>query len=56
MPDSRRFKEDIIVNMTSLSLSKVIRSDAGEYSVTLKNTFGSATWSIKLIVIGRNIF
>lgn len=52
MADSRRFKEDIIINMTSLTMSKVVRSDAGEYTVTLKNEFGSCTWSIKLIVMG----
>lgn len=55
MPDSRRFKEDTIVNMTSLTLGKMTRSDAGEYSVTLKNAFGTATWTIKIIVLGLSL-
>ena len=53
IPESRRFKESTINNMTSMTLSKVTRTDAGEYSTTLTNTFGSVTFSLKLNVIGK---
>lgn len=53
LPDARRFKEDTIVNMTSLTMSKVQASDAGEYMLTLKNAHGSCSFSIKLTVLGK---
>ena len=53
LPDVKRFKADSIVNSTSLSMAKVVRSDAGKYSVDLKNDFGSATFNIELVVLGN---
>ena len=55
LPDVKRFKADSIVNSTSLSMAKVVRSDAGKYSVDLKNDFGSATFNIELVVLGNFI-
>ena len=51
-PDSRRIKEETIHGMTSLTMAKVIRKDAGPYKVTLENDFGKAELTIKLIVQG----
>ena len=53
LPDSRRFKEDTIIGMTSLSMKQVTKTDAGEYTLALENPFGKATFSIKLIVLGK---
>lgn len=54
LPDSKRFKDDTVAGLTSLSMSKVVKSDAGEYSLTIENKLGSATFRIKLIVQGTN--
>ena len=53
MPDLRRFKEDTIESMTSLTMAKVTKADAGEYSVTIENKHGKATFTIKLSVLGK---
>ena len=43
--------------MTSLSMSKVTKKDAGDYSMMLQNALGKATFTIKLIVLGtRSLF
>jgi len=52
LPDSRRFKEDVAVGLTSLSMAKIVKTDAGDYTLTLQNTHGKATFKIKLIVLG----
>ena len=52
-PDARRIKEDVIHNMTSLLLSKVVRSDSGKYKVTLENDYGSCSFTIKVTVLGK---
>ena len=51
--DARRIKEDIIHNMTSLSLAKVVRNDSGSYKVTLENDHGTCSFTIKIIVLGK---
>ena len=53
LPDSRRFKEDEIYGMTSLSMSKLQRSDTGDYSLKLENQYGECKFSFKLIVLDR---
>jgi len=53
LPDSRRFREETIRNMTSLTMSKVVKTDSGEYSVGLENPFGRSILSIKLVVLGE---
>lgn len=52
LPDSRRFKEDTIYGMTSLTMAKVTKSDAGDYQLVLENPFGKVTFSIKLVILG----
>ena len=53
MPDSRRFKDETIIGMTSLTMKQVTKTDAGDYSLSLENPFGKATFTIKLIVLGE---
>ena len=53
LPDTRRFKEDTIKNLTSLTMSKVQRSDAGPYKLTLGNKYGESTFNIQLVVLGE---
>ena len=53
-PDSRRIKEETIHGMTSLTMAKVTRKDAGPYKVTMENEHGKAEYTIKLIVQGSN--
>jgi len=52
LTDTRRFREETVAGMTSLSMSKVTKKDAGDYSMTLQNQLGKATFTIKLIVQG----
>ena len=56
MPDSRRFKEETIRGMTSLILSKVVASDAGEYTLNMENPFGRDLLTVRLVVLGRKGF
>jgi len=52
LPDAKRFKVDTIANMTSLTLTKVIRSDSGKYSVELQSDLGKAKVDIEVVVLG----
>ena len=52
LPDAKRMKTDMIIGMSSLVLSKVKRSDSGDYSIELENEFGKASVSVKVIVQG----
>ena len=52
LPDARRFRKETVAGMTSLSMSKVTKKDAGDYSMVLQNQLGKATFSIKLVVQG----
>ena len=53
LPDVKRIREETIIGMTSLTLAKVIRTDSGSYTVTLKNEHGQASFTVKLIVLGE---
>ena len=53
LPDSRRFKVDTIYNMTSMTMAKVVKGEAGDYNVSLSNPYGKVSWSVKLIVLGK---
>ena len=53
LPDAKRFKSQTITCMTSMTMSKVILTDAGDYKVALENENGQATFSVKLIVLGK---
>jgi len=53
LPNGRRFKEDTIYGMTSVSMAKLVRKDSGNYVCTLENELGKAELTIKLIVLGK---
>jgi hypothetical protein len=51
--DPRRIKTETIFNMTSLTLAKAQRGDAGSYQVALSNEHGQGKVTIKINVIGE---
>ena len=51
--DAKRIKDETIYGMTSLVLTKVIRKDAGKYTVTMANEFGKASFTITINVLGK---
>ena len=53
MPDKKRFKEETIYGMTCVRMSKVVRSDSGNYKVVLKNDYGNCEHIIKVVVMGK---
>ena len=53
LPDKKRMEVETIRNMTTVRLAKVVRSDTGEYTLTLENTVGKATLTIKMNVLGK---
>ena len=52
LPDAKRFKVDTIINMTSVSMAKVIRNDKGDFNVTLKNEVGEASYTVHVSILG----
>ena len=56
LPDIKRMEVETIRNMTTVRLAKVIRTDTGEYTLTLENNVGKATLTIKLNVLGELSF
>ncbi len=54
LPDARRTKDQTSKTVTTLTLNKVIRKDAGRYKVSLENEHGTANFEIKVIVIGES--
>lgn len=56
LTEGRRVHVETIHNLTSLIISRAARSDAGTYSLTLGNQFGSSNLSVKVIVLGMLIF
>ncbi len=54
LPDARRFKTDTVIGITSMTMTKVVRSDSGDYTVSLENEHGRADAKVKVIVTGEN--
>ena len=54
LPDPKRMKDETIIGMTALTLAKVVRGDAGDYSVTIENENGKVTFTVALTVIGES--
>jgi hypothetical protein len=52
--DARRIKTETIFNMTSMTMAKAQRGDAGKYQVALSNEHGQGTVTIKINVIGES--
>jgi len=53
LPDAKRFKVETIANMTSMTMSKVVRSDSGKYTVELQSDLGKAKVDIEVVVLGK---
>lgn len=53
LPDTKRFKVETIANMTSMTMSKVVRSDSGKYTVELQSDVGKAKVDIEVVVLGK---
>jgi len=53
LPDPTRTTVQTLHDVTSLTLNRVQRSDAGTYSLLLENSSGKATFTVKLKVIGE---
>ena len=53
LPDAKRFKTDTITAMTSLTMAKVTRKDAGKYSVSVENEHGRCELTVTLVVLGK---
>lgn len=52
LPDPKRFKTDTISAMTSLTMAKVVRNDAGKFTVTIENEHGKCELTVTLVVLG----
>ena len=53
LPDPSRTTAHTLDNLTSLTLNRVQRSDAGTYNLVLENNAGKATFAVKVKVIGQ---
>jgi len=53
LPDPKRFKTDTITAMTSLTMAKLVRKDAGKYSVLVENEHGKCELDVTLLVLGK---
>ena len=53
LPDAKRFKTTIITCMTSMTMAKVVRKDAGKYTLSVENELGKCELLIRLIVLGK---
>jgi len=52
LPDAERFKSQTLSGKTSLTMTKVVLEDAGDYTVALQNENGQAAFTATLTVIG----
>ena len=52
LPDPSRTKDETIYGMTALTISRAKRSDSGTYTLKIENNLGSATFDVRLKVIG----
>lgn len=55
LPDPKRFQTTTISCLSTLSMAKVVRKDAGKYVVTVENELGKCDYTINLIVLGMII-
>ena len=53
MPNIKRIKHETIYGMTSMTMAKVVRTDSGDYKVSMENDYGSASFTLKVIVKGE---
>lgn len=50
---TRRYHVDTVAGLTSLSIQRTQREDAGQLIVYIENDYGKLTWKCELIVIGK---
>ena len=53
LPDPKRFKTDTITAMTALTMAKLVRKDAGTYSLVVENEHGKCELTVTLVVLGK---
>jgi hypothetical protein len=53
IPDTKRITEQTIRGMTSLTISRAVRTDAGDYTLKIENKFGTVNLSVKVKVLGK---
>jgi len=56
LPDPRRFKTETITCMTSMTMAKLVRKDAGTFVVVVENELGKCELTINLIVLGNKTY
>ncbi|VDP88948.1 unnamed protein product [Echinostoma caproni] len=50
---TRRYQVDTVAGLTSLSIQRTQRDDAGQLTVIIENEYGKLTWKCELIVIDK---
>ena len=50
--DVRRVRVETIYNLTTLVISRAERSDAGTYTLSLENQFGTSNLTVQVVVLG----
>jgi len=55
LPDPTRTTAQTLHNVTSLTLNRIQRPDAGTYTLLLENNTGKATFAVKVKVIGEYV-
>ena len=53
LPDLKRFKTDTTSAKTSLTMEKIVRKDAGKYTVMVENKHGKCELAVTLVVLGK---
>jgi len=51
--DVRRVRVETIYNLTTLVISRAERSDAGTYTLSLENQFGTSNLTVQVTVLGK---
>ena len=54
LPDPKRIKTETIIGMSALTMAKVLRNDTGSYKITVTNEHGECSFTIRVIVLGKN--
>ena len=53
LPDAKRFKTHTVIGMTSVTMAKLVRQDAGKYAVSVENEHGKCELTVTLVVLGK---
>ncbi|VEL25733.1 unnamed protein product [Protopolystoma xenopodis] len=55
IPSSKRYHVDTVCGLTSLSVQRSQREDAGQVDVLIQNNYGSLNWVCELIILGERL-